>query len=187
MSNRNLLSLRSFASSLKKNLFEIWFYTFFFHDFIHVYSPEQVLTTPWGRNFYINRNILSLWSYVASSKKISLKSDFIQLFFHDFIHVYSPVVRADNPQGTKFWCQQKCHFFHLLQVSKQCLWSLILYNSFQDLIHVHSPGARADSPPGDKILMSTERPYHFTNLLQVPKKFLKSDFIQFFSWFNTGI
>ena len=35
------------------------------------------------------------------SKKISLKSDFIQIF-HDFIHVYSPGVGTDNPQGTKF-------------------------------------------------------------------------------------
>ena len=36
--NRNLLSLQSFATSLKKNLFEVWFYTIFFHDFIHVYT-----------------------------------------------------------------------------------------------------------------------------------------------------
>ena len=36
------------------------------------------------------------------SKKISLKSDFKQFFFHDFIHVYSPRAGADSPQGTKF-------------------------------------------------------------------------------------
>ena len=35
------------------------------------------------------------------SKKISLKSDFIQFFFHDFIHVYDPRAGADSPQGTK--------------------------------------------------------------------------------------
>ena len=34
--------------------------------------------------------------------KISLKSDFIHFFFHDFIHVYSPGAGADSPQGTKF-------------------------------------------------------------------------------------
>ena len=61
----------------------------------------QGLTTPWGRNFDFNRNILSLRSFVASLKKISLKSDFIH-FFHDFIHVYSPGAGADNPHGTKF-------------------------------------------------------------------------------------
>ena len=42
---------------------------------------------PLGRNFDVNRNILSLRSFVASFKNISLKSDFIH-FFHDFIHVY---------------------------------------------------------------------------------------------------
>ena len=70
-----------------------------------------------------------------------------------------------------------CHFGHLLQVSKKSLWSLILYNFFHDFILVYSPVAGADSPQEDKILMSTERPYHFTHLLQVSKK---SDFIQFF-------
>ena len=36
-----------------------------------------------------------------------------------------------------------------------------------------APG-RGRQPPGDKILMSTERPYHFTHLLQVSKKSLWS-------------
>ena len=70
---------------LKKTLCSLILYIFF-HDFIHVYSPGQGLTTPWGRKFDVNRNILSLLSFVASFKK-SLKSDFIQ-FFHDFIYVY---------------------------------------------------------------------------------------------------
>ena len=64
-------------------------------------TPGQGLTTPWGRNFDVNGNILSLRSFVASFKKIPLKSDLIH-FFHDFIHVYSPRAGADNPLGTKF-------------------------------------------------------------------------------------
>ena len=44
-------------------------------------APGQGLTTPWGQNFDVNRNSLSLWSFVASLKKISLKFDFIQFFF----------------------------------------------------------------------------------------------------------
>ena len=143
-------------------------------------APRQGLTTPWGQTFYVNRNILSLWSFIASLNKISLKSDFIH-FFHNFIHVYSPGAGADSPQGTKFWCQQKCHFIHLLQVSNKCLWSLILYNFFHDLIHVYSSG-KGTQPPGDKILMSTERPYHFTHLLQVSKKSLWS--LIFYNFFH---
>ena len=61
--------------------------------------------------------------------------------------------------------EMSCHFIYLLQVSKKCLRSLILYKFFHDLIHVYS-----GQPPGDKILMSTEKPDHFTHLLQVSKK-----------------
>ena len=56
-----------------------------------------------------------------------------------------------------------------LRWAKKCLPSLIIYIFFHDLIHVYSR-----QPPGDKILMSTERPYHFTHLLQVSKKSLWS-------------
>ena len=93
------MSLRTFAT--KKNLFEVWFYAIFY-DFIHVYSREAGLTTPWGRNFHVNKNILSLRSFVvASLKKISKKSDFIP-FFHDFMHVYSPRSGTDSPRGQNF-------------------------------------------------------------------------------------
>ena len=70
-------------------------------------APGQGLTTPWGRNFDVNKNILSLRLFVASFKIFSLKSDFIH-FFHDFTHVYSPRAEAASPQGAKFLCQQKC-------------------------------------------------------------------------------
>ena len=86
-------------------------------------APGQGQTAHRGQSFNVNRNVLSLHSFVTSFKKTSLKSDCIQ-FFHDLIHVYS--------LGQK------------------------------------------QSLPGDKILMSTERPYHFTRLLQVSKKSLRS-------------
>ena len=64
-------SLQSFATSFKKISLKSDFIHFFFmilYMFIHV-APGQGLTTPRGRNFYVNRNILSLWSFVASFKK----------------------------------------------------------------------------------------------------------------------
>ena len=63
-------------------------------------APGQGQTAPRGQNFDVNRKALSLYSFVASFKEISLKSDLIQSFFHDLIHVYSP--RTYSPQGTKF-------------------------------------------------------------------------------------
>ena len=43
-------------------------------------APGQGQTTPWGQNFDVNRNSLSLCPFVASLKKISLKSDFLPFF-----------------------------------------------------------------------------------------------------------
>ena len=115
-------------------------------------APGQGLTTPSGWNFDVNRNILSLRSFIASFKIISLKSDFIHFFFRDFIHVYSPGLGQTAPRGQSLIStEMSCHFIHLLQVSKKCLWSLILNNFFHDLIHVYSPGAGIDSPQGTKL------------------------------------
>ena len=85
----------------KTSLLSLILYKFFTILYMYI-APGQGLTTPWGQTFGANRNILSLRSLLQVSKKISLKSDFIQFFFHDFIHVYSPGAGADSPQGTKF-------------------------------------------------------------------------------------
>ena len=70
-------------------------------------APGQGETAHRGQSFDVNRNVLSLHSFVASLKKMPLKSDFKHFFFHDLIHVYSPGAGKDNPQGTKFICQHK--------------------------------------------------------------------------------
>ena len=49
--NRNVLSLHSFVASFKKNVFEVCFYTFVFHDLIHVYSPGAGLRLPQESKF----------------------------------------------------------------------------------------------------------------------------------------
>ena len=148
--NRNVLSLYSFVASFKKISMKSDFIHFFFMILYMCIVPRQGLTTPWGQNFYVNRNILSLWSFVASFKK-SLWSLILYsfFFFHDFIHVYSPRAGADSPQGTKFWCQQKglisllicCKFqTNLIEV-----WFYSIF--FHDLIPVYILGAGGIQPP----------------------------------------
>ena len=47
-------------------------------------APGQEQTAPRGQSFDVNRNVLSLHSFVASLKKKSFKSDFIPFsFFYD--------------------------------------------------------------------------------------------------------
>ena len=61
-------------------------------------------TTLCGQNSDVNRKALSLRPFVASFKKISLKSDYIYIyiFLPVFIHVYSPGAGADNPLGSEY-------------------------------------------------------------------------------------
>ena len=61
----------------QKNLFEVWFYTIFFMILYMYIAPGQGQTAPKGQSFDVNRNVLSLHSFVASLKKMSLKFDFI--------------------------------------------------------------------------------------------------------------
>ena len=89
--------------------------------FSHVYNPRQGQTTNWGQKLYDNRKAFSLCPYVASFKMISSKSDFIDIF-NDFIHVYSPGARAENPLGALLMSTESPdHFDHLLQVSNKSL------------------------------------------------------------------
>ena len=142
-------------------------------------APGQGLTIPLGWNFDVNRNILSLRSFVASFKKIFLKSDFIHFFFHDFIHVYSPGAGADSPQGTKFDFNRNVLSLHSFVASfKKYLWNsdfkLFFFFFFSWFNTCIEPRCKGRQLPGDKILMLTERPYHFTHLLQISKKSLWS-------------
>ena len=74
-------------------------YIFFFMILYMYIAPAQGLTTPWRPKFDVNRNLLSLQSYVESFKK-SLWS---LILYNKF-----SFAGADIPQGKKFWCQQIC-------------------------------------------------------------------------------
>ena len=67
----------------------------FFHMYI---APGQGQTTLCGQNSDVNRKSLSFCPFVASFKKISLKTD-LYIIFHAFTQVYSPGAGADNPLG----------------------------------------------------------------------------------------
>ena len=75
--NRKAFSLYPFVASFKEISFKSDFIHFFFMIVYIWIVPRQGLTTPWGRNFYVNRNILSIQSFGTSFKNIFLRSDFI--------------------------------------------------------------------------------------------------------------
>ena len=130
-----------------------------------------------GYLLQVSKNLFEVWFYT---------------FFHDFIHVYSPREGANSPQGTKFWCQQKCFVtsFICCKFQQKSFWSLILYIFFFFfffLIHVCSPGAGADSPQGTKFWCQQKGLITLPFVASFKEISLKSIFIQLFSWFNTCI
>ena len=105
--------------------------------------------------------------------------------FHDLINVYSRRSCADNPQGTKFWCQQKplvtsviCYKF------KTNLFEVLFDTHFFMNLYMYIAQGHRWRSLGDRILMSTGTSRHFSHLLQVAKKSLE---VLFYSWFYTFI
>ena len=68
MSKETSCHFGNFVASLKKISFESDLYIFF-HDFINVYSPGAGADNPRGHSLDVNRNVLSLQSFVASFTK----------------------------------------------------------------------------------------------------------------------
>ena len=162
--NRKPLSLCPFAASFKtislkydlcpfvatlKKISLKYDFKHILNDFYMYIAPGQGQTTPWGQNFDVNRNSISLCQFVASFKKKSLGSlifyHFYIYIFNDFIHVYSP--RAYNPFGTNFWCQQKA----LITLPICCKFktrNLILYTFLMILYMYIAPGQGQTTPWG---------------------------------------
>ena len=104
-----------------KNLFEVWFYTIFFmilYMYIHV-APGQGLTTPRGRNFYVNRNILSIWSFVARFKKNLFEVWFYAIFFMILYMYIAPGQGQTAPRGQNFNVNRNVLSFHSFDASFQ--------------------------------------------------------------------
>ena len=82
----------------KWSLRNLILYTFFNDMYI---APGQGHKTHWI-NFWCQQKALITLPIRCKFKKRNLI-----LYTNDFIYVYSPGARADNPLGTNFWCQQK--------------------------------------------------------------------------------
>ena len=92
-------------------------------------APGKGQTAPMGQTFDVNRNVMSLHSFVASFKK-NVKSDFIQFFFMIQYMYIAPGQGQTAPRGQNFDVNRKDLSFYPLVAS---------FIFFQDLIY--SPGA----------------------------------------------
>ena len=114
-------------------------------------AAGQGQTTP-GDRILMSTETACHFGHLLQVSKTSLLSLILYNLFHDFIHVYSPWAGRDMSQGTKFWCQQKCHVtsFICCKFIKMYLKSDFIQKKNHDLTHVYSPREGADSPQGTK-------------------------------------
>ena len=84
--------------------------------YIHV-APGKGLTTPRGRNFYVNRNILTLWSFVASFKKNLFEVWFYAIFFMILYMYIAPGQGQTTPRGQSFNVNRNVLSFHSFDAS----------------------------------------------------------------------
>ena len=113
-------------------------------------APGQGQATPWGQTFDANRKPLSLCPFVASFKKIALKSDFIYILFFMFHHMYIAPGRGRQSIGEKslMTTERPFPFAHMLHVSKWSLQNLILYTFLMTLYMYIAPGQGQKTPWG---------------------------------------
>ena len=184
--NRN--SLSHCCQFKKKSLWSLIFYHFFMCFFSHVYIPRQEQTIHWGQKFYDNRKTFSLCPYVASFNMISSKSDFIHIF-NDFIHVYSPGARAENPLGTNFWCQQKTLITSIICCKFQTnLFEFWFYIHFLMFFHMYiAPGQGQTTLCGQNSDVNRKASSLCPFVASFKKISLKFDFIDIFACFHTCI
>ena len=120
-------------------------YTLFY--FIHVHIAQgRGETTCWDNFFDGSRKVLSLDHWLHFSRKyLCPLIVWYAHFFSWFLYICIAPTGADNPFGSKFWCQQKG-----LKFKKKI-------SSTSDFIHIISwfnkcilPWIRGRQPPGDK-------------------------------------
>ena len=101
MSTETSCHLDHLLQVLKKNSLYDFIKSISFMILYMYIAPGQGLTTPWGQNFDVNRNLLSFQSYVTGFKT----SPWSMILYNK-----CSLAGADSPQGIKFWCQQICLF-----------------------------------------------------------------------------
>ena len=108
--NKNILTLRPLLQ-ISKNVFEVWFYTIFFHHLIHVYSTGAGADSPQGTKFWCQQKGFITLPICCKFQKNLFEVWFYTIFFHHLIHVYSPWDKVLMSTETS------CHFGHLLLIS----------------------------------------------------------------------
>ena len=153
------------------------FIHFFFHHFIHVYSPNAGADSPLGTKFLCQQEHLVTLVICCKFQKKSLWSLILNSFFFFFfmiLYMYiTPGQGQKAPRGQNFDVNRKALSLYPFVASfkdislKSDFIHFFFFFFFHDFIHVYIPGVGGIQPLGDKVLISTETSCHFGHLLLV--------------------
>ena len=178
--NTQPLSLCPFAAGFKKIALKSDFIYIFFL-FHHMYIAPGRGRQSIGDEILMTIERPFLFAHMLQVSKWSLRNLILYTFFNDFIHVYSPGARAENPLETNFWCQRKAIITSTICCKFQTnLWILTLYTFLNVFPHVYSPRAGADNPLWTKSWCQQKSLCHCPFVASFEKISLKSDFIHNF-------
>ena len=168
----------------QKNVFEVWFYTFF-PWFITCIQPWGRGRQPPGDKILMSTARLYHFTHLLQVSKKSLWSLILYNFFHNFIYVYSPRAGADNPLGTQFWCQQE----HLVILVICCKFQKNLFEvwfytiCFMTLYMYIAPGQGQTTPRGQCFDFNRNVRSLHSFVANFKKKVFGVWFYTIFSWF----
>ena len=94
------------------------------NDFIHVYSPRAGIDNSLGTKFWCQQKFLITLPICCQFKKISLKSDFLPVFYVFYSSRQGQITHWDKNFMTT---ERPFLYDHMLQVSKWKFRNLILY------------------------------------------------------------
>ena len=100
----------------QNNLFEVWFYTFLFHYFIHVYSPGAGGRQPTGDKILISTEMSCHFIHLL---KVFKKCLWSLILYNFYIGPGQGQTAPPPPRDTILMSTERpYHFTHLLQVSR---------------------------------------------------------------------
>ena len=126
-------------------------------------APWQGQTTPW------NQNLTSTESSYHFAHLLQVLN-ILYTFFHVFPHVYSPRQGQTTYWGQKFDDNRKAFSpypyvpsFKMISSKSDFIHTFV----FLMIYYMYIALGQGHTTLGDKLLISTERPYHFAHSLQV--------------------
>ena len=158
------------VSKKKITLWSLIFIHFFFHDFIHVYSPGAGADNPLGTKLWYQQE-----HFVISVICCKFQKHLFEVRFYTFFHHF-------------MYISVSSFLSFVASFKKTKVFEVWFFTNFlHDLIHVYSPGAGADNLQGTIFWCQQKGLITLPICCKFQRHLFEVWYYILFSWFNTCI